>query len=83
MGDSVVMRVAAPKDKDNWLNLNLNDVTSVGNVKAERGGRGEKHSKQGICGVNGCGAKRIYRSVKRFEVGGCCMEHLKVVEAGL
>lgn len=37
----------------------------------------------GSCGLAGCEQRRIYRSPKRPDVGACCAEHLKRVEAGL
>ncbi|KIR25854.1 ino eighty subunit 2 [Cryptococcus deuterogattii 99/473] len=73
----VVMRVAPPKEKEAWLDLvgaKLDEVAE----KQRSLNRGK-----GMCDAPGCGEKRKYRSVKNFNKGGCCMEHLKAVEASL
>lgn len=73
-GDNVNLRVGVPVGKENWL-----DVGDVG-----RGGGGlERRDVSGVCAVEGCKESRKYRSLKRFKVGGCCMTHLKAVEAAL
>jgi hypothetical protein len=38
---------------------------------------------EALCAIQGCGAKRKYRSTKRFDVGGCSMEHLRLVNETL
>lgn len=74
VGEEVVLRVAAPKGKDEWIAV---------------AGKGQKSAGKpirnvaGICGVDGCQERRKYRSTTRFEVGGCSMEHLKKVEMEL
>lgn len=73
----VVMRVAAPKEKESWLDLVGTKLDEVD------GKRRSLNSGKGMCDVPGCGEKRKYRSVKDFERGGCCIEHLKAVEASL
>lgn len=71
------MRVAPPKEKEAWLDLvgaKLDEVAE----KQRSLNRGKR-----VCDAPGCGEKRKYRSVKNFDKGGCCMEHLKTVEASL
>jgi Ino eighty subunit 2 len=86
VGDRVVVRVAAPKGKDEWIGIgsrptipdSKTDLKS--DVKAN-GGLAERG--RATCAVEGCEERRKYRSVKRFEVGGCSLQHLKQVEAGI
>ena len=74
--DKVVIRVGAPAGKEEWIKLaSLDDAPSEA--------KPQHRNTRGTCGVRGCSQSRKYRSVKRFEVGGCCMEHLKKVEASL
>ena len=73
MDDRVVMRVAAPEGKEDWI-----AVTSAQNTEQPRATIGVAP-----CGVQGCSEKRKYRSVKEFNSGGCSLEHLKLFEASL
>ncbi|WRT64831.1 uncharacterized protein IL334_001767 [Kwoniella shivajii] len=66
----VLLRVAAPKEKEEWISLTNPEKTEI-------------KEKNTICGVEGCERKRIYRSMKKFEIGGCSLDHLKNVEAAL
>ncbi|WVW78546.1 hypothetical protein I302_100502 [Kwoniella bestiolae CBS 10118] len=66
----ISLRVAAPRDKEDWISVGADGETPAERVIA-------------VCGVDGCGKKRIYRSMRDFAVGGCSMEHLKAVEKGL
>ncbi|KAK8847351.1 hypothetical protein IAR55_005208 [Kwoniella newhampshirensis] len=77
----VVIRVAAPKEKDEWLGLDSGE--KVEKEEEEDVVEMEKKPDMGICNVIGCGEKRKYRSVMQFEMGGCCLDHLKSVESGL
>ena len=69
-GDDVILRVGLPIEKETWL------AGRTGNEKVDQ------RDMSGICGVAGCEESRKYRSTRRFEVGGCCLQHLKAVEAG-
>ncbi|ORX38857.1 hypothetical protein BD324DRAFT_294568 [Kockovaella imperatae] len=77
--DNVVLRVAAPAGKEDWIAVSdatlAEDSTDTKPVL--------RRDARGTCGVDGCDAERKYRSVKKFETGGCSMEHLRAVEAGL
>ncbi|OWZ70290.1 hypothetical protein AYX14_04323 [Cryptococcus neoformans] len=73
----VIMRVAAPKEKESWLDLVGAKLDEVDEKRRSLNGG------KGMCDAPGCGERRKYRSVKDFERGGCCMEHLKTVEASL
>jgi len=75
---SLVLRIGVPEGKEGWLGMGLGE-NGVDLEKVRAG----KRSKVAVCAVKGCGERRKYRSVKDFEVGGCCMAHLKEVEAGL
>jgi Ino eighty subunit 2 len=75
----VVLRVAAPRGKEGWIDIGPNGLVDGRprvNVKET-----ERRDVSGVCAVEGCGEKRKYRSVKKFEVGGCSLAHLKQVEA--
>jgi Ino eighty subunit 2 len=72
-GHNVSLRVGVPVGKEEWI--------AVGGQSKE--GKGVKRDTSGVCAVEGCGERRKYRSIGRFEVGGCCLQHLKAVEAGL
>lgn len=69
-GDDVIVRVGLPIGKE---------MFSAGRTANEKV---DKRDMSGICGVEGCGEVRKYRSTRRFEVGGCCLPHLKTVEVG-
>ena len=72
--ESVVMRVAAPIGKNDWISV---DRAAVGlSVELPK-------TLEARCVVKGCGRNRKYRSVKDPTVGGCSMEHLRMVNASL
>ncbi|KAK4686083.1 Ino eighty subunit 2, partial [Tremellales sp. Uapishka_1] len=66
-----VSRVAVPEGMEGWLMVNGD---GSGHVKRK------KDEGETKCAVEGCGEKRKYRSIKKFERGGCCIDHLRVVE---
>ena len=65
-------RVAAPIGKNDWIGVDRNAVGLPVEPPIPRRGNGR-------CVVEGCGRDRKYRSVKDPTVGGCSMEHLKMV----
>ncbi|WVQ69182.1 uncharacterized protein L199_007398 [Kwoniella botswanensis] len=67
----ILLRVGAPKEKDDWISL-----TPAGKEGKDRLMVREIPT----CGVVGCANKRIYRSTKNFDIGGCSLDHLKAVE---
>ena len=71
-GDNVNILIGAPIGKENWLDVGIPREVSKGRTDIAA-----------MCSVQGCAEKRKYRSTRQFEVGGCSMDHLKVVEAGL
>ncbi|WWD00507.1 hypothetical protein V866_007424 [Kwoniella sp. B9012] len=67
----ILLRVGAPKDKEDWISL----------TPAGEEGKDKLIERQiPTCGVVGCAKKRIYRSTKNFDIGGCSLDHLKAVE---
>lgn len=76
-GEKMVIRVAAPVGKDDWIALGV--VAPTLEVKEEK----PKITPPAACAVTGCGNARKYRSTKQFDKGGCSMEHLKMVNEGL
>jgi Ino eighty subunit 2 len=71
-GSDVLNSVAVPAGKEQWIDMKDQNAPPPGSRDVS-----------GLCAVEGCGKKRIYRSTKRFEIGGCSMDHLKTVEMGL
>ena len=72
-GEGVSLRVGVPLGKEGWLDLG-------GQARVEER---QRRDVSGVCAVEGCAERRKYRSMRQFEVGGCCLQHLKAVEAGL
>jgi Ino eighty subunit 2 len=68
-----VLRLGAPKGKEDWVQVG---TPLSADVKP-------KVSQPGTCGVDGCGERRKYRCVRKFDTGGCSMAHLKLVEQSL
>lgn len=62
---------------------NLSENPSLFGEREKSGKDGEKEGKNTMCAVEGCGERRKYRSVRAFQVGGCCLDHLKEVDLGL
>ena len=71
VGDNLVLRVGVPKGKEEWVRVGATEQKEV-----MRDVRGE-------CAVEGCGEARKYRCVKKFEMGGCSLAHLKLLNAAL
>ncbi|WWD07746.1 hypothetical protein V865_005848 [Kwoniella europaea PYCC6329] len=67
----ILLRVGAPKEKEDWISL-----TPAGEEGKDRLMVREIPT----CGVVGCANKRIYRSTKNFDIGGCSLDHLEAVE---
>ncbi|RXK37520.1 hypothetical protein M231_05241 [Tremella mesenterica] len=78
----LVQTVSAPKGKETWIDLLPPSFTNHDRAE-DVSATPKRNILDAQCGVKGCKAKRKYRSVKAFEVGACCMEHLKMVNAGL
>jgi hypothetical protein len=70
----VVCRVGVPRDM-----ATQSEVLSMGRI----GGGAKQNQDARRCAVEGCTNGRKYRSTKKFEVGGCSMEHLKRVNESL
>ena len=72
MGKNGVLEnlVSAPEGKEIWL-----DLPPPVEVARRR-----ERTLVG-CAVDGCRGVRKYRCVGDFEVGGCSMEHLRVLDA--
>ena len=68
----MVLRVGVPRGKEGWVRVGGDED----GLKARRDMSGE-------CGVEGCGEKRKYRCVKKFEVGGCSLTHLRQLNEAL
>lgn len=84
VGDRVVVIVAAPKGKDEWIGIGPRPSIVESKTKSDVKANGSLSEKGGAtCAVEGCEERRKYRCVKRFEVGGCSLQHLKQVEAGI
>ncbi|OCF76863.1 hypothetical protein I204_02571 [Kwoniella mangroviensis CBS 8886] len=67
----ILLRVGAPKEKEDWISL----------TPAGEEGKDKLIVREiPTCGVVGCAKKRIYRSTKNFDIGGCSLDHLKAVE---
>nr|XP_018265623.1 uncharacterized protein I303_01994 [Kwoniella dejecticola CBS 10117]OBR87781.1 hypothetical protein I303_01994 [Kwoniella dejecticola CBS 10117] len=85
----VLLRVAAPTEKDHWIDLVPEPYTAsaqpTSDVKAEDTSSIStvKRNASGQCNAPGCDQARKYRSVKQFEIGACSLPHLKAVEAAL
>jgi Ino eighty subunit 2 len=81
------MRVAAPRGKEDWIRVDLSpgEESLARQIKSEDGAEAGKGSSGGAAGCDapGCGERRKYRSTKRFEAGGCSVEHLKLVNERL
>jgi Ino eighty subunit 2 len=75
----VVLRVAAPKGKEEWISLEPTEFKAVD----EEEGKGKKGVGVARCDVPGCQERRKYRSTRKLEVGGCSLEHLRAVNDGL
>ncbi|OCF41701.1 hypothetical protein I317_04507 [Kwoniella heveanensis CBS 569] len=86
----VLLRVAVPKDEEDWIALTPDQLSSP-SVSADQGERKvrmrkpfERGTKKiAICTVDGCSKERKYRSTRNFELGGCGIEHLKEVDEAL
>ena len=68
-----MLKVSTPKGKEDWINVNP-AVKDPSTVKRDVGG---------VCAVQGCEERRKYRCVKKFDIGGCSLSHLKEVEKSL
>jgi Ino eighty subunit 2 len=82
-----LLRVAVPRGKDDWIRVDLSpgEEALARRIKSEDGAEGGKVSsgRAAGCDAPGCGERRKYRSTKRFEAGGCSVEHLKLVNERL
>jgi hypothetical protein len=59
---------------------------AVNNSNAQNGvfsTQKEKRDVRARCAVPGCEQNRKYRSIRKFELGGCSLNHLQLVEADL
>lgn len=70
----VVCRVGVPRGM-----ASESEILGMGR---SQGGTKQKQDAR-RCAVEGCKNGRKYRSTKKFEVGGCSMEHLKRVNESL
>lgn len=68
----VVCRVGVPKG-----------LVSGAEVLSMGGAVREKQREVAGCAVAGCSNGRKYRSTRKFEVGGCSLEHLRLVNHSL
>nr|ODN87299.1 hypothetical protein L203_03571 [Cryptococcus depauperatus CBS 7841] len=78
---NVTIQLSVPKGKEWWIDMGhsrseaTRDTTAVAMIREEK--------LKAMCNAPGCNDRRKYRSVKHFEMGGCCLEHLKRVDASL
>lgn len=72
--------LSAPEDPDYLRKL---DRGVAGGVGPEPDVNSRPKNSNGLCSVDGCDRKRIYRCVKGsggFDSGGCGLEHFKLLE---
>ncbi|GMK57834.1 hypothetical protein CspeluHIS016_0406680 [Cutaneotrichosporon spelunceum] len=70
-GEDVVLHVGVKAGREGWI--------AVGEEHAARFKASEKGDM--VCAAKGCDQARKYRSVGKQSVGGCCVAHLKEVDA--
>jgi len=73
VGDNVVLKVGVPKGKEEWVRVG-EDLSKRDTIRRDASAQ---------CAVEGCEEKRKYRCLKKFEVGGCSLAHLKLLNEAL